>query len=136
MADRMESLLLSREKAAIMRKIHSGATEMTVANSVLISQAVFEEMQKDPSGRDQKKMVELMRLCLTARDQELREKKLSLEQNRFRSNSSKVNPAHRKQSDKPEITPEEEREKVERAMLRVFGPEPPAFYVPPEKEGL
>ena len=109
---------------------------MTVANSVLISQAVFEEMQKDPSERDQKKLAELMRLCLIARDQELREKKLSLEQNRFRSNSSKVNPAHRKQSDKPEITPEEERVKVERAMLRVFGPEPDRFIDPPEKEGL
>jgi hypothetical protein len=134
MAERMERLLLAREQALLVGRTVGNATGITAANSVLISQAVFEEMQKEPILRDQKKLTELMRLCLAARDQEIKEKVLALNHSRFQFNASKAALQHAKKLQEITEGGGDEREKIEKVMVLLFGEEPTGADPAPEKE--
>jgi hypothetical protein len=130
MADRRQRLLLTKDQARIVGKVFQSATSITVANSVLISEAVFEEMQLDPGLRDQKKLIELMRLALAARDQEIKESALALNIDRFRFNGSKAALKYRKELKEIGESDEDETEKIKKVILLLFGEEPTGIDTP------
>jgi hypothetical protein len=101
MAERREHLLLTKAQARIVGEVFQSATDVTVANSVLISQAAFEEMLKDPSERDLKKVIELMRLALAAKTQEFREDTLAFNIKRFKFNAAPAPPPSSIPSSRP-----------------------------------
>lgn len=131
---RLQEIRASRQFATRMGKAVGSATEITETNSVLIAQAVFEELMKKDKERDETRLTKYMSVALKARDQEMRDKALSLAESRFRFDASKA--ALREAARLHEVNqgPEDEQEKIDKAMLLLFGPKPIGFSVPPGKE--
>jgi len=131
---RLEEIRAARQFATRMGKVVGSATEITDANSVMIAQAVFEELLKEKEDRDETRLAKYMSVALKAREQETRGKALSLAESRFRFDASKA--ALREAARLQEINqgPEDEQEKIDKVMLLLFGPKPIGFSVPPGKE--
>ncbi len=118
---RLESLRQLNEQIILVRKIFRAVTGISAANSVLIAQVVFEELKKKEEDRDEKRVVELMRLVLRARDQEIREKAVTLRG---------AKRAAGKPAPDTDATAGDEQEKIDKVMLTLFGPEPAGFDSP------
>jgi hypothetical protein len=133
-AIRLKEIRAARQYATLIGKAVGSTSELTEANSVLIAQAVFEELLKPEEKRDQARVAKYMNVALKAKDQQMRDKSLSLAESRFRFDASKS--ALREAARLHEINqgPEDEREKIEKVMLLLFGPKPIGFSVPPGKE--
>jgi len=117
-------LLDTREQALLIGKLFRSATKITVANSVLISQAAFEELQKKSEDRDDAKISTLMRLALQAKEQEIKEKVVALQAHRLQFDAAKV--VHRKFKELKDIDDGDgdEATKIEKVMLLLFGERP------------
>ena len=95
---------------------------MTVANSLLFANAVFNEFKKPESERDENRLIRYMDLALKARDMEIRAGAVQLGYQRFRFATARTLP-----NGEPEPSPAENRKKMEKAMLLLFGEEPEGF---------
>lgn len=133
-AARLKEIRQARDCSRLFSKVLASATELTETNSVLIAQAVFEELMKEEKDRDETRIVKYMAVALKARENEIRGKSVSLAGSRFRFDASRaalMKAARLKEIDQG---PEDEREKIEKVMLLLFGPKPDGFSVPPGKE--
>lgn len=131
---RLKEIRQARDHAARIGKVISSATELTEANTVLIAQAVFEELMKPEEHRDEARLARYMSAALKARGQEIKDKSLSLAESRFRFDASKAALREAARLQEINLGPEDEREKIEKVMLLLFGPKPTGFVVPPGKE--
>lgn len=123
-AARLESLRNTRDSAILIGKVVGSATGITVANSVLISQAIFEQLSLPEEERDEKRLTSYMQLALKARDQEIRESSLALQTDRFQFDAAAA--ALKKAGDLQQInqTGGDELAKVEAAIKVLFGERP------------
>jgi len=133
-AVRLKEIRQARDHATLFGKVLASATELTETNVVLIAQAVFEELMKPEERRDEAKLARYMSVTLKARGQEIKDKSLSLAEDRFRFDASKAALREAARLHKINQEPEDEREKIEKVMLLLFGPRPDGFSVPPGKE--
>jgi hypothetical protein len=113
--------------ASLVSDVAGASTPITVANSVLFASAVFNEFKKSPAERDENRLVRYMDLALKARDLEIRASAVQLSFERYRSDAARK-PANCP-SDPQSLAESyaDEREKIEKAMLLVFGEEPARF---------
>lgn len=120
--------------ATLVGKAVGTATEINEANSVLISQIVFEEMRKPAGERDEERLVAYMKLALQAWAQVLRSRAVDLGYNRFKFDAAKRARECVKELREIDEGDGDEREKIEKAMVVLFGPKPIGFTTAEEEE--
>ena len=103
------------------------STPITAANSVLLANAVFKEFRKPVAERDENRLIRYMVLALKARELEIKASAVRVNSQRFRSGApgKPANSFDDPQSD-GDVDPDE-RDKMEKAMILVFGEEPHGF---------
>jgi hypothetical protein len=136
MALEVARLRENQNRATIIGNVAGSATSITVANSVLFSQAVFEEFKKPEQERNQDLMVHYMELALTAREQEIRASAIHLGFSRFHFDSGKCALKKAAALHRINSSVDDERSKIERAVTLLFGkpPEMPEIALQPPIE--
>jgi hypothetical protein len=84
-AQTLSSIRSDAEKANLVGEALGSVEGITSANVTLISQAVFEEMRKPEKQRNIKTIYLLMQHALKAREQDLKQRSLDLEIEKFKS---------------------------------------------------
>ncbi len=123
MAAELAALRDNQQGASLVNDAASGATPLTVANSVLFANAIFAEFRKPDGKRDENRLIRYMGLALKARELEIRERAGQLSIMRFRHGIGK-------ETAKREEDPVDEQAKIDKVMLTLFGPEPLGFQNP------
>jgi hypothetical protein len=83
--ERFDKIRDASEHATLIRDAFGTGGEITDANIVCFTQAVFEEFTKDDGNRDEKRLVRYMDLALKARDQELKARGIELGVEKFKA---------------------------------------------------
>jgi len=110
------------------------AREMTEANITLVAQAAFEEFLKAPEERDAKLLAKYMALALRARDLELKGSADQLAREKHYYNLAKKSLEYVKQLKAINDSDDDEREKIEKVMVLLFGEKPIGFESPKREE--
>jgi hypothetical protein len=138
MAPEIARLRENQDRAAVIGEVAGTATTITVANSVLFSQAVFEEFSKPEPQRNQKLMVHYMELALAAREQELKGNAIALAFSRFHFDAAKTALKQAAALQSINRSRADDRAKIDRAVVLLFGKPPqmpeldlPQFPEPP-----
>lgn len=122
MHDELASLRENQRGATLVNEIAAAAAPITMANSVLFANAIFNEFRKPDGVRDENRLIRYMDLALKARDIEVRAAAVHIASERLRFLKSK--PANCTDC----ITdPPDEAEKTDRAMALLFGEPPLSF---------
>jgi hypothetical protein len=123
-AARLEEIRKSSECATLVANEVGAAAVLTEANIVLIAQVVFEELNKKPEERDEKRMAQYMKLALQGRS-------VSLAYDKFYFDAAKT--AEERASELQAIREGDgdEREKLDKVIEILFGVKP-ARFVPSE----
>jgi hypothetical protein len=125
MAAELAELRDNQQGALLINDVAAASTPLTVANSVLFANAVFNEFRKPPGERDENRLVRYMDLALKARDLEIRASAVQLAAERFRFDAARKS-SH--QSDAEfHAQAADELQKTEEAMLLLFGEQPAGF---------
>ena len=125
--DRLEDIRDDRDRALLMGRVIGSATPITEANSVLFSQAVFEEFRKASGERDEGRLVKFMALALKAREQELKSRTVDLGFSRHHFDAAKKSLAFAPQLLRIHESSDDERAKIEQAIVVLFGEDPAGF---------
>jgi hypothetical protein len=104
-----------------------GPTRLTVANSVLFSSAVFKEFLKPEGERNENRLFRYMILALKARELEIRASGVQLSFERFRFDTAKRADGCGGESQTSGEADANERAKIEKAMLLLYGEPPIGF---------
>jgi len=121
-APRLDAIRDARDRAMLIGSVIGSSTEITDVNSALISQAVFEEFMKPAGERDEKQLIQYMKLALSARVSELASE-------RFRFDIAKKATEHTDKLQEIKRGGGDEREKIEKAIEVLFGKEPSKWVV-------
>lgn len=115
------------ERATLIGKLVGAATALTDANIVLVAQAVFEELRKPAEERDEKRLAQYMTFAIRVRAQNITARSVDLAYERHRFNAAKR--AMQVAADLQQINQGggDEREKIEKAIVLLFGEEPGGF---------
>ena len=81
----LEKLRYTRDFVRLIQRVFKSATGITTANSVIMAQAVFEELAKPEKKRNEERLTSYMQLALKARDQELKETAIALGNDKFKA---------------------------------------------------
>ena len=126
----------NRDRASLLGQVVNSATSLTVANSVLFSQAIFEEFRKPDDKRDETRLIHFMELALKAREQELKASAIDLSFDRFHFDVAGAALKHASKLQRIHESTASERAKLEKAIKLMFGEKPTDFVVdePPLEE--
>jgi len=136
----LDRLRFTKEQALIIGNACQSAAAFDRANTVVISQLVFEELQKKPADRNEPRLIEMIRLSLQAGEQDIKKKSVNLQQHKFQFDSAGAVRRHFNQLKEIEDGPGDETEKINQVRLLLFGERPDitdfsdARPVSPEKE--
>jgi len=122
---RLEEIRDDSRRAALIGKVFGAANTLAEANTVLVAQAVFEELRKPAAERDEKRLAQFMNLALKART-------VGLAHHRFHFDAAKRATQCAAQLQKISQEAGGEREKIEKAMVVLFGEEPSGFQSMPD----
>jgi hypothetical protein len=114
---RFEALRADRDRAMLVGNVFGAATVMDEASKVLLSQAVFEELRKEPEERDEAHLKAYMTLALKARS-------VSLTEERFRFDAARRAMECAAGLNAINGSGTDERTKIERAIKLLFGERP------------
>jgi hypothetical protein len=123
-APHLDAISDDRDRALLIGEVIGSATTITKANSVLISQAIFEEFRKPAGQRDQKYLAQYMGLALKATEQELKARSIDLGYDRFHFDTAKKATECAAQLQKIDEGGGDEREKIQKAIVVLFGERP------------
>jgi hypothetical protein len=129
MAAELAELRDNQQGALLITDVAGASTPLTVANSVLFANAVFNEFRKPPAERDENRLVRYMDLALKARDLEIRASAVQLAAERFRFDAARKTPGQ-PGAGFPARTADhlaDESKRLEEATILLFG-EPPAGF--------
>jgi len=131
---RLQQIREESAKATLIGKVLAVALDLNEVNSRMIQQAVFQELQKEPEERNEKRLVAYMDLAIKSRAQEVKEKTVALQARRLYFNASKE--ALKCAAELQEINKGDgdEMEKIEKAMVVLFGEDPEGFESSPQSE--
>jgi hypothetical protein len=121
---RLDKICEARDGAKLIAGAVRSASEITDANLVLLAQAAFEEFLKDPEKRDAKLLAEYMAFALRARDLELRGSANQLAREKHYFDLAKKSLEFVDQLRAINDSPDDERTKVDKAMVLLFGERP------------
>jgi hypothetical protein len=120
-AARLQQIQDARDQATLIGKVVGAATDITDANVVLIAQAVFEELLKPPSERDEVKLSHYMALGIKVNEQNLKTRAGNLAYQRFHFDVGRKALAFASQLQRINESGVDERAKIEEAMVLLFG---------------
>jgi hypothetical protein len=114
----------ARDGAKLIAGAIGTASEITDANLVLVAQAAFEEFLKKPEERNAKLLGDYMALALRARDLELRGSANQLAREKHYYDLAKKSLEYVEQLKGINDSVDEERVKIDKAMVLLFGEQP------------
>ena len=123
----LEAIQDNSDRATLVGNVVGAAAALTEANVVMLAQAVFEEFNKKPEKRDEKRLTQYMKLALHGRS-------VSLAFDRFHFDAAKrasecaeeLHAIHEGEAD--------ESEKIEKVIELLFGPRPTNTTFQPEAD--
>jgi transposase len=119
-AERLEEIRNDSDRATLVGKVFGAAAALTEANTILFAQAVFEEFLKPVAERDEKRLVQYMNIALKGRT-------VGLAYSRHHFDAAKSATEKAAELQKINAGDEDETEKIEKAMVLLFGEEPSGF---------
>jgi hypothetical protein len=113
----LERIRDNSHRATLVTNVFGAAASLTDASNVMIAQVVFEELNKKPEERDEKRLAQFMKLALQGRS-------VSLARERFQFDAAKRAREHAAELQEINEGEGDETEKLEKAMILLFGEEP------------
>jgi hypothetical protein len=135
-AARLDQIREDSARAGLIGKAFGDVLDLNDVNTKMIQQAVFQELQKEPGKRDEKRLADYMNMAIRSRAQETREKAVALQARRFFFSATKAALKCASQLQEIDKGDEDEMEKIEKALVVLFGEEPERFesFVNPDEE--
>jgi hypothetical protein len=84
-AHRLERIRDNQAAATLLGKVIGSSSDVDEVNIKLIQQAIFEELQKPPDDRNEKRLTEYVDLGLKAANNQLKKRNLDLEVDKFKA---------------------------------------------------
>ena len=116
-AANLEKIRENSNHATLVGNVFGAAAALTEANIVMLAQAVFEELNKEPEERDEKRLLLYMKLALQGRN-------MALAYERFHFDAAKKATECAKELQAINEEQGDEREKIEKAIVLLFGMRP------------
>jgi hypothetical protein len=132
---RLEQISEARKSASLVGAAVGIASELTDENITLLAQAAFEEFLKAPEKRDPRVLAQYMTLALRTRDLELKGSAHELAREKHYFNLAKKALEYVGKLKSINDSSEDERAKIEKVMVLMFGADPIGFESPKQLEG-
>lgn len=129
-AGRLDQLRDDDAFAELVVKAVGSVPGMTEAASVIIGQVALEEARKPEEERDLEKLMKLMKVLLPAWSKAIESRDIDFRVKRFKFNATEEVERLAEEIHAIRHGPGDEREKMEKIMLLLFGPEPDGFTDP------
>jgi hypothetical protein len=131
---RLDEISDTSREANLICKAFGKASEITEANLVLLAQATSQELAKKPEERDAKLLAQYFAIALRARDLDLKDSAHQLCREKHYYDLARKSLEFVAQPKDINDGEEDEREKIQKAILLLFGEDAIGFELPKEQE--
>ena len=121
---RLDQIRATRDGVKLMSEAFGWATDLTEASILMLAQAAFEELLKEPEKRDPQVVSRYMSLALRARELGLKGSAHELAREKHYYDLARRSLAYAAELKSINDSYDDERDKIERAMVVLFGVRP------------